>query len=870
MTSPLEWLRRRRRRESEWRDELDEHLAMREEWNRAHGLPPEAARLAAHRQFGNRLRTLEDLRAVHVRRWLEDLFQDARLALRGFRRSPAHATAAVATIALGIGAASAIFGVVDPLLFRPLPYPNGPRLVSVGYFGPVDSNEFNVTASYLDWRQEHSAFQAMTSMRPQVQCDVMAGDTPLRIACQSVEANFLRTLGLTPAAGRDFTTEDDQPHAPPVALLSYALWQNRYGGDADVLGQSLTVDEQTVKLVGVLPKDYEMPQLGEADLVMPERLDPTRPRAANSSAFLRTFGLLRPGVSIEEARLRMMPVFRRTVQLDVPPDLRSEVRLVVRSLRDRQIHDVKLASWMLFGAVLALLLLACANVANLLLARSAARRREFAVRAAIGAGRGRLVRQLLTESLMLALAGGAAGCALAWALMRALLAMAPEGLLRAGRTGMDARVMWFALAASLATALLCGLAPALERPRAAALAGARVAGATRTLFRNLLVAAQVAISLVLLTGASLFLRSFRNLASEPLGFRTERVVTASFTLRQQRYRPREAQAAAFRQLEARFQTIPGGGQFAFSDSIPPRGAMGRPYSNLRIAGHPPVAADGGIAYFRWVTPGYFRALGIPIFAGQGFDEGARASGESPVILNATLARRLFGGENPVGQRIDLSADGHWCPIVGVAADTRNNGLTETHPEYYRLRMDNAVLPRDAVAVFRSSMAPADLSRWIRAAVAEVDPALPVAIEAMPDRIGRFRQQPRFLAALVALFAAIGVLLAAVGLYGVLSFQVAQRTREIGVRMALGARPGNVVKLVAASAGLWTGIGAAAGVACSLCAARIAKGLLFGVAPYDPWSLLAAVSVLAITAAVAALAPSRRAARVDPTVALKYE
>jgi predicted permease len=487
-------------------------------------------------------------------------------------------------------------------------------------------------------------------MRPASQCDLMAGETPLQFTCFPVEANFLRTLGLGPAIGRDFTREDDQPHAFPVALLSFSLWQSRYGGDARVVGQSVTVDDERVTVVGVLPKGFEMPQLGQADILMPERLDATRPRAANSSSFLRTFGRLREGVSIERARDRMLPLFQESTQLDVPKELRSEVRLVVRSLRDRQIHDVKLASWMLFGAVLAVLLLVCANVANLLLARAAARRRELAVRAAIGAGRGRLIRQMLTDSLVLALSGGVAGCGLAWALMRALVAMAPEGLLRPDRTGVDGRVLLFALTASLAAALLFGMAPALERPRAETLAGSRVAGVARTRFRKLLVAVQVAISLVLLNGASLFLRSFWKLQSEPLGYQVEHVLTASFTLRQQRYRPEKAQSAFFHELEARLTSIPGGGSFALSDSIPPRGSMGRPYSNMRIAGHRPVAADGGMVEFRWVTPGYFRTMGIPIISGRPFEDSERASGQSPVILSATLARRLFGEENPIGQQ----------------------------------------------------------------------------------------------------------------------------------------------------------------------------------------------------------------------------
>jgi predicted permease len=868
--TPRAWFRKWRGRESEWQDELDSHLAMSAERNQIWGLSAEDAHRAALRQFGNRLQTLEDVRAVHVRRWLDDFLQDTRLAVRSFRRSPTLVVVATATIAIGVGASTAIFGIVDPLLFRSLPYPNGDQLVSIGYYGPVDANEFNVVSSYLDWRQQQNAFQDITSMRPASQCDLLAGETPFRITCYSVEANFLRTLGLAPALGRDFTREDDQPHAPPVALLAFSLWQGRYGGDSRVVGQDVIVDEERVRIVGVLPQGFEMPQLGQADILRPERLDSTIPRSANSSSFLRTFGRLRTGVSIEQARVGMLPLFQQTTQLDVPKGLRSEVRLVVRSLRDRQINDVKLAFWMLLGAVLALLLLVCANVANLLLARAAARRRELAVRAAIGAGRGRLIRQMATESLALAWLGGVAGCGIAWALMRTLVAMAPEGLLRVDRTGLDGRVLLFALVASMVAALLFGMAPALERPHAEALMGSRVAGTARTLFRRLLVAVQVAISLVLLTGASLFLRSFWNLQKQPLGYQTEDIVTASFTLSQQRYRPEKAQAAFFHDLEARLKDIPGGGSFAMSDSIPPRGSMGRPYSNLRIAAHGPVAADGGMVEFRWVTPGYFRTLGIPILSGREFEEGERASGESPVILNATLARRLFGNENPIGQEIELDRDGRWCPIVGVAADTRNNGLTATEPEYYRLRMNNTALPRAAVALFRTSLASATLSRWIKEQVAQADPSLPVTIEAMDERVGRLREQPRFVATLIVLFAGFGVLLAAVGLYGVLSFLVAQQTQEIGVRMALGARPKDIAVQIQAYAGMWTAVGVGAGTVCSLAVMRLVKGLLFGVTPEDPVSLIAAIVVLALTAALAAWIPSRRAARVDPMVALRYE
>lgn len=857
------------RRERDWQDELDAHVEMREEWNRQAGMPPDEARRSARRRFGSALRAYEEVRAVHVRRWLDDLLLDARIAARSFRKSPALAVVAVITIAVGVGASTAIFSVVDPLLFRSLPYPNDRQLVSIGYFGPVDSNEFNVAASYLDWKDHQTVFQSMTSMRAGSQCDLVADGVPERVSCQAVEANWLATFGLRPALGRDFTPEDDRPHAPPVALISYALWQRQYGGDCGVVGKTVTVDDRMVRIVGVAPKNFVMPQLGPSDLLMPEQLNAALPRAANAGSFLRTFARLRDGVTVEQARAQMQRIFERTAQLDVPPELRKEVRLVVRSLRERQIHDVKAASWMLFGAVLALLLLVCANVANLLLARAAARSRELAARAAIGAGRGRLVRQMLTESLVLAMAGGAAGCGLAWILLHLFIALAPEGLLRTS-TAFDARTLAFALGASFATALLFGMAPALERPRADALAGSRVVGHSGALLRRILVSAQVAISLVLLTSASLFARSFWKLESQPLGYQPEHLITASFVLHRQQSQTAAAQDQFFRRIEERLSAIPAGGSFALSDSIPPRGSMGRPYSNIRIAGRPPVAQVGGMVEFRWVTPEYFRVMGIPILDGRPFEERDRGLGPSPVILSATLARRMFGRENPVGRQLDLDGDNHWCPIVGVAADTRNNGLTESEPEYYRLRMDNSAMPRTGVALFRTSADPAALAPWIRSQLAAAAPGVPVQIETMATRVDVLRKQPQFLAWLVSSFAGFGLLLAAVGLYGVLSFLVTQQTREIGVRMALGARPRDIALQVQLYAGLWTALGGVVGFAASLAVARTWKGLLFGITPYDPVSLIASVALLGAIAVAAAWLPSHRASNVDPMAALRYE
>jgi len=862
----------RRQLDRDLQDELNFHLAMREENLQAGGLSPEAARDASRRRFGNLTSFQEACREMWSFTWGENLWQDIRYAARTLRKNPGFAAVVVVTIALGIGASTAVFSVVDPLLFRRLPYPKDDQLVSVGYLGPVDNNEFNVVSSYFDWRQGQTPFQSLTAMRPGSECDVLIGDTPQQVRCYAVEADFLKTFRIAPVIGRDFSPEDDRPQAPPAVLLSYGFWHRAFGGDLKALGKTIILNEEPAQVVGVLPQGFEMPQLGDIDVMLPARLDVSLPRSANSSSFLRTFARLQDGVSIEQARDRMRPLFEDSMAKDVPAELRSEVRLVVRSLRDRQIHDVKLASWLLFGSVLALLTVACTNVANLMLARAVARRRELAMRAALGAGRGRLMRQTLTESLMFGLLGGAAGCGAAWVLLRLFVNLAVDEMPRLNQARIDLRVLLFALAGSIAAAVLFGVAPALERPRAETLVGWHAAGTARTLFRKALVAAQVAISLVLLTGASLLIRSLGKLETQPLGFQPEHVLAASFTLRQRRYLPATAQITFLDELEARLKRIPGGGSFALSDSIPPRGAMGRPYSNMRISGHPPLATDGGLVEFRWVTPGYFRPLGIAILSGHAFEEGERASGESPVILSATLARRMFGNENPVGQAIELEGNGHWSPVVGVVADTKNNGLTEpSYPEYYRLRMKGSdELGPSGVALFRTPLGPATLTRWIRREFAALDPTLPVTVETMEERVQRFRERPRFVAILVGLFAALGLLLAAVGLYGVLAFQVARQTREIGVRMAIGARPRDIALQVQKYAGIWTGIGVAAGLAGSFAFARTIRGLLFEVSPTDPVSLIAAVTVLVLTAAVAAWIPSYRAARVDPVIALRGE
>jgi putative ABC transport system permease protein len=807
---------------------------------------------------------------MKLRQNLDILAQDLRYAARGFVRSPTFTMVAVLAMALGTGAGTAVFSVVDRILFRSLPYTQGDRLVSVGFVAPIIPQEFMLGTDYLEWRARQQPFESFTSWSGVSDCDLSSAN-PVRLACAQVEANFLPTLGVQPIAGRNFTRDEDRPKAPPVALLSYGLWQSRFGGDRQVVGKTIPLDGRPATIIGVLPRDFELPTLEHADVFTPQAIDEAQQRRPQTGRILWTIARLKPGVTPAQAVAAMGPLFEESLKF-VPGPFRKEVHLRVRSLRDRQIHDARLASWILLGAVLAVLAIACANVANLLLARAAARQRERAVRAALGASRGRLARQTLTESLLLAASGGAAGCLLAAALLRVFVAIAPEGIPRLQQATVDPRVMLITLAVSLLCGLLFGLAPALEAPRAETLAGWRALGNRHYLFRHALVAAQIGLSLVLLTGASLLLRSLWNMQSQPLGMRTGSVLTATITLGQQAYAEPARQLAFFEELERRLARLPGVTQFAVSDSAPPASTPhDMIYAAIDVAGRPPMAeGTGGMVKWRLVTPGYFAALGIPMLSGRSFSEQDRGPQQNTVILSDALARRMFPGENAIGKQIRPGRSGPWLSVIGVAGNVKNTALMlPDEPEYYLARKHSPDrIGRTATAILRGTMDPAAMSHWVRVEVAALDPTLPVDIETLDQQVGKLAERPRFNAWLLGLFAGMGALLAAIGLYGVISFLVAQRTQEIGVRMALGATPGAVVRLVLAHAARWTAAGAALGVVGSLFAARLLATLLFHVSARDPWILAAVVAALCAIAMLAAWIPSRRAARVDPMEALR--
>jgi putative ABC transport system permease protein len=611
------------------------------------------------------------------------LWQDMRYGLRMLAKNPGFTLAAVLTLALGIGATSSVFSVVDRILFRSLPYPHGERLVSFGFIAPIEPTEFMLGTDYVEWRERQSSFEAVTSMRPGVaDCD-LTEQNPVRLNCAQVEASFLPTFKIQPIVGRNFTPDEDKPKARRVALLSYGLWHSRFGGNPGVAGKTIQLNGQETEVVGVLPADFEMPNLAQVDMLLPEALDLAQQVRPNAGAVLRSFARLRPGVNAAKAAAGLQPLFEESLKY-VPGQFQKEVSLRVRSLRDRQMQDAKLASWILFGSVFTVLLVACTNVASLLLARATNRQRELAVRSALGASPGRLIRQTLTESMLLGLLGGAVGCCMGYLFLRLFLVIGPEGIPRLQQASLDLRVVVFTLALSLFSGVLFGLAPALHAPPPEMLAGREVRSAKRSALQQTLVAAQIAVSLVLLTGAGLLLRSFWNLQNSPLGMEKESVLTASIALGDYRYPNAAQQVAFFDQLETRLKQIPGVTSLALSDSLPPSGQMRSTiYAGLEVAGHPRFAeGTGGMVGWRAVTPGYFSALGISILGGRAFREEDRFPNENPIILNESLAKVLFPNEDPLGKQLRIGFTNGapqsvpWRTVVGIAANVKNNGITE--------------------------------------------------------------------------------------------------------------------------------------------------------------------------------------------------
>jgi predicted permease len=864
--------------------ELESHVAMHTEDGIRAGLSADEARRQALIKLGGAEQTRQAYSEQSTVPWMENFLRDVRFALRGFRRNPVFTITAIATLALGIGATTAVFSVVDRILFRSLPYAHDDRIVSVGLVQSLERQEFTLGGFFFEWQQEQRPFQSMTFERGVDECNLTEAN-PVRLQCGRVAGNFLTTLGVSPLLGRNFLPAEDEPNGPKAAMISAGLWLSRYNRDPGVLNRTIDLDGKAVRIIGVLPKNFEMPRLQQVDVLLPAQTDVTAQHRVNAGIGypMWAFARLKPGVSIAVAKAEMEPLFRHT-QAWIPGEFRQDFHLEVRSLRDRQMQSAYTAAWVLLGAVFAVLLIACANVASLLSARGAARERELAVRSVLGASRGRLVGQALVEIILLAAAGAGTGCILAEVLLRIFVAIAPTGIPFIASARLDLRIVLFTVCAALACAVLFGMIPALSKPRTGALTARAAARGAQARLRRTLVVMQIAVSVVLLSGASLLLKSFRNMERQNLGMQTRNVLTLQIPLVAARYQTGAAYMNFYLRTEAALRGLPGVTAVGISDSLPPDANSwhdGRRYADIFVVGKPRIpVGTGGTLVRRTVTPDYFRALQIPIVQGRGFTEQERSSSGDFIILSNMLAARLFPGGDAIGQHIQFAdynprfaLNGPVFTVVGVAGNVKNAGLaSEDEPEYYELRTDHNPESWNQHCLFEleTELPASVLAPWVRARVSKLDPTAPVELEALSRSVSKLADRPRFEAALLGFFAACGLLMAVIGLYGVISFIAAQRTREIGVRMALGASRIDILRLITGEGLRLIALGAALGLAAALSLSRLLKSLLFHISPNDPATFASVTLLLALIALAATLIPARAAMRADPMESLRAE
>jgi putative ABC transport system permease protein len=794
--------------------------------------------------------------------------QDLTYAVRSLLKARGFAAVAVLTIALGIGANTAMFTVVNAVLLRPLPYANPGRLAMVwqdlrARGGPAD--EWATPGNYADWRRETTLFQqvaVISGWRPTLTGD--AGPEP--IPGEQVSHEYFPVLGISPIAGRAFTPEDDVPNARRVVVIGHGLWKRRFGGDASAVGRTVTLNGEPHEIVGVLPEGFRPIVSGAAEIWRPLRINTAAP--ARGAVVLRAIARLPDGVTLERAQAGATALAKRLEA--TYPQFNEKTGFNLTPLHDRVVGDIKPGLIAVFGAVAFVLLIACANIANLLLARGSSRGRELAVRVALGATRRRVIRQLLTESVLLAGIGGAAGMLLGIWAINALVSLAPSSAPRLNEVGLDATVFAFAALLTLATGVACGLVPALQSSRSgvthalndAARGGSGVAGRA---VRRALVVAEIALALMLLTGGALLLQTFVRLQAADLGFDPENVLVGFVNPPRASYDSREKRRALYDQLLEQASALPGVQKAALASVLPLSGDSDTSFS---IEGRPaPLSqSETPVTWYRQVSAGYFDAMGMTMRRGRVFKTGEPAPS---VVVNETFVRTFFPREEPLGRRVRFGGEAAdpWFTIIGVVADAKARGAreaakVETFIPYWQL-----VEP--GIVVILKSANPGQLAAPLRAAVSSLDRNLPVSgITTLSEMVGDSIAQPKFVATLAVAFAALALALAAIGLYGVMAYAVSQRTTEIGVRMALGATPRQVFRLVVEDGLRLAALGIALGIAGSLLMAQWLAALLFGVQPGDPTTLVFTAAVLLFVSAFASFVPARRATLVDPMVAIR--
>ena len=900
-----EWIHRlwgtllRRRRDSDLEQELRLHLELAAKDAQRRGLNlPDSAR-AARLKAGSTSQAMDALRDQRAVPWLDDLARDVSHGLRTLRRTPVFTAVALLTLALGIGANTAIFSIVNGVILRPLDFPKPGQLMYLTTEFPalgLTRNPLSVQ-EYLEFRQINRSFAAVGAYRTMGgayttgEVNLTAGDRPLRVRSISVDAHLLNTLGVQPAQGRFFNereTDRSGGLAPPLAILSSELWQTALGRQP-VIGQTLNVDSRPHEILGIMPPSIDVMD-HRTVIWLPLGL-PAAIRQDRGFHILHVIGRLKDDVTAQAAQTELNAFLENWAERTgssghVPtnrPSRAADHTLQMQPVQDALVGDARRSIWILQFAVGLILLIACANLANLLMARAESRRREFAVRAALGASRSRLLRQTMTEGLMLCAAGGMLGLWLAHVAVQALIRAYPTSVPRMSEIAIDLSVILFTLGVSMATGVLFGLAPVTQGRihdlvTAVKEGGERGAsGARRHHVRRTLVVAEVALAVMLVMGAGLLTRTVYNLTNVDGGFDRSRLVTFSMTLAEP-YDP-DTRAPAYQRLLDKLRVTPGVQGAAVMSGLPPNRspeAIPTPIENHTASDGTPVEI---IDYYQFVMGDYFETMGVPIVAGRSFGPADAASPGRVVIVNETLANRIWKGRDPIGQRvrpnlsaaIGFGADA-WHTVIGVAKDVKQGGVDkDTGTELY-VSLDQLAMAAPTMnVVLRTTLPPASLSRTLDRVVRDVDPAVPlVRLRQMDAVFAESIRRPRLLAQLLSAFAGLALLLAAVGTYGVLSYMATARRREIGVRIALGASRVSVIRLVMKQGLQDTVIGVIVGGTGALAANRMIASLLFGVQPTDAATMAGVIATMSAVAAVACWLPGSRASRLDPNVVLKAD
>jgi putative ABC transport system permease protein len=802
------------------------------------------------------------------------MFADLRYALRQLAKSPGFAAVAILTLALGIGANTAIFSVTNAVLFRALPYKDPARIVAINRV----SSDFGLggltAGAFLDFSEQSATFEHFAAY-DEDEFTLTGGGDAERIVASEVSSALFPLLGVNPSLGRTFTADEEKIGRDQVVVVSEAFWKRRTGGDPGFVGKTITLDDKVYTVVGVMPAGFQFPRRFE--IWKPLALDPEEERHGKQFRMIRLIGRLKPGVSLANAEAELNTIFAHRPS-EEPGAPASNARMELRPLHEQLVKDVRLAIYVLLGAVAFVLLIACANVANLMLARAAARRKEIAIRAALGAGRGRIMAQLLRESVLLSLIGGALGLLLAVWGVDLLVASIPADVAGSfyGMTdvGINRSVLFFTFGISVGTGIVFGLAPALSSAKLdlndALKATAKTATA-RSGLRGAFVVSQLALALVLLIGAGLMTRSFVRLLNVKLGFNPKNVLTMRIELPRLRYQDGDHRRQFFGQLLERAQSIPGVQSAGAISQLPLSGysMMGR----FAIEGQPePEPGKGKAIPIGMVTPGYFRTMQIPLVDGRLFDDRDAEKMPDVALVNESMAKKFWPGQNPIGKKIGALCNEHEVcrTVVGVVGDIRHEGLgEEAQPEIYVPHRQLA-LPNMSL-VLRTAGDPLAIVSAMRNEIRLLDKDQPVAlVQTLEEHISESVLQPRLLTTLLSVFAGLGLVLAAVGVYAMMSYSVSQRRGEIGVRIALGAMKADILRLIVGQAALLVGLSLAIGLAAALGTTRLLRSLLYDIGIWDPLTFAAIVLLLALVAIFAAWLPARRAAKISPMVALRAE